>query len=283
MAVTTITRYLTPSTIDEALALKREFGPSAQFVAGGTDVVLHSGGADTLIDLQKLELSDIRADGGLVKVGATTTLTAVLESPLVAPILHGVIPDMLVHVGSPLLRNVATLGGHLARGKLSDIVPVLIAADTRVSWLGDGERSATLAEYYGNGAYLTDHVLHTIDIPVWNATTSAGFTRFARAAFDLAIVNVATRVSLNEAIEATSACVVIGNAPGPFVLAPEAEEALVGRPFSLTTIDEASRFAARAPGISGDGRAAEDYRRHLAGVLTRRSLSKAAEHLGVAL
>lgn len=283
MAVTSITRYLTPSTIDEAVALKRDFGSSAHFVAGGTDVVLHSGGAGTLIDLQKLGLSDIRADGGFVKVGAMTTLTAVLESPLVAPILHGVIPDMLVHVGSPLLRNVATLGGHLARGKLSDIVPVLIAADTRVAWLAEGEHTATLAEYYRTGSYLTDHVLHTIDIPVWNATTSAGFTRFARAAFDLAIVNVAARVSLNEAVEATSASVVIGNAPGPFVVAAAAADSLVGRPLTAGTVEEASRLASAESGIGGDGRAAEDYRRHLAGVLTRRSLSKAAQQLGVRL
>ena len=54
-------------------------------------------------------------------------------------------------VGTSLLRNVATIGGHLARSRLSDIVPTLLALDATVTVYDGKERTMPLATFYAEG------------------------------------------------------------------------------------------------------------------------------------
>ncbi len=54
-------------------------------------------------------------------------------------------------MGSPLLRNAATIGGHLARRRYSDIVPVLLALDATVTVFDGTERTLPLAAFYAEG------------------------------------------------------------------------------------------------------------------------------------
>ena len=124
MSLSGVTEYLRPRTVDEAFAA---LGASSRALGGGTALILHAPpGISTLVDLGDLPLDYIRERDGF-RIGATTTLTAMEEHSGLAGHLGGVFPEMLRHVGSPLLRNAATIGGHLARGRLSDVIPVLLA------------------------------------------------------------------------------------------------------------------------------------------------------------
>ena len=83
MSLTGITSYLRPGTLEEALSL---LGDRAIAVGGGTDVIRHPHtGVDTLVDLGELPLRYIRQDRGFA-IGATATLTDMLEHPGLAPL-----------------------------------------------------------------------------------------------------------------------------------------------------------------------------------------------------
>jgi len=109
---------LRPTSLDAALEALERYGPEAQVIAGGTDLIpslkQRLFAPRVLIDLKRLrDLDYLRteSDGTLV-VGALTRICTLVNSALVArqfPVLH----QAAGTVASPLLRNLGTLGGNL--------------------------------------------------------------------------------------------------------------------------------------------------------------------------
>lgn len=107
-----------PRTLDRALEALGSYGPDAQMVAGGTDLVpsMKQGlfAPRVLIDLKSIRGLDFirfHPDQGL-EIGALSRITPIAESPLVKrlfPVLH----EAAKVIASPLLRNMGTLGGNL--------------------------------------------------------------------------------------------------------------------------------------------------------------------------
>ena len=90
--------------------------PAAAFLAGGTTQVdlMKDGvlGPRALIDITRLPLRGVTADGGLLRVGALTTMEQLAADPVVAERL-AVVRESLLLAASPQLRNMATVGGNL--------------------------------------------------------------------------------------------------------------------------------------------------------------------------
>lgn len=111
-------RYLVPGDLAEAVALKARYGPAAAYVAGGTDLVpkMKNGQhePEVLIALSRLvELGGIRgAKDGELRIGASTTLATLAAHPLVRERWPSV-ACAAGQVGTPVVRNMATLGGNL--------------------------------------------------------------------------------------------------------------------------------------------------------------------------
>jgi carbon-monoxide dehydrogenase medium subunit len=140
LSVLTIQQHVRPASIEEAFSA---IGPTARPVGGGTDLMLHPPPeVTTLVDLADLALDFIEESPGGFRVGAMATMTEMLEHRGLAAHLGGLLPEMLAHVGSALLRNIATVGGHIARGRLSDVVPALLVADASICWY-DGDHHDT--------------------------------------------------------------------------------------------------------------------------------------------
>ncbi len=269
--------YVRPSSLDEVLALVSAGG--ARIVAGGTDVILHpSPEVRTLVDLSALDLDYIDGDGDHFRIGAMATLTAMLEHDGLAGLLDGFIAGMLRQVGSPLLRNIATIGGHLARGRLSDVIPVLLALDARVGFFDGAHRELDLAGYYGGDLHRTPMVVTEVVVPRPGGEAAASFLKFARTAYDLAALNCACLVRVEDGRVAHSR-VVIGETPRLGRSVAAAEEALTARPLDGDTIEATARVASETVEVGDDLRASADYRRHLAYVLTKRCLTEISERL----
>lgn len=107
-----------PRTVDAALRVLADYGPEAMLIAGGTDVVpnlqMRLFAPRVLVDLKRLrQLAGIEfspRDG--LRIGAMTTLTHILESPVVRenfPVLAAAVGT----IAGPLQRNMGTLGGNL--------------------------------------------------------------------------------------------------------------------------------------------------------------------------
>jgi CO/xanthine dehydrogenase FAD-binding subunit len=276
MALTGINAYLRPGTLEEALAL---LGDGAIAVAGGTDVIRHPHrGVTTLVDLGGLPLRYLRQERGFA-IGATATLTDMLEHPGLAAHLDGVVAAMLRGVGSPLLRNAATIGGHLARGRYSDIVPVLLALDATVTLFDGTERTLSLADYYGEGRHRSRDLITEVGLPAAGPDTAASFLKFTRVFFDFALLNCAVRVRRGKGGKVAECRIAVGETPGLAALVEPAADYLLGKVPDDEALAAAGAIAAHEIPAQDDQRASAEYRRALCRVGVRRCLAEARSRL----
>ncbi len=278
MPVTQIEAFHRPRSLEQVWRLLDEGGPSTRLVGGGTDLTIACPSeVRILVDLAGLGLDRIQATPETVHVGAMATLTALLEHDALSRLAGGVLGEMLPEVGSPLLRNVATIGGHLARGHLSDIIPVLVALDAAVVVYDGREHRLSLEDYYRRRSNETPHILTALMIPT--GATAAAFRRFSRTRYDYALVNVACRVD-RQGPTVRTARVVVGMSSAPAARILAAEAGLVGTAMEDRVIAEAAEAVADLVEPESDRAASREYRRHLAEVLTRRCLATARGRAG---
>jgi CO/xanthine dehydrogenase FAD-binding subunit len=271
MALSGITSYLRPQTLEEAYSCLRM---GALAVAGGTDVIRHThAGINTLVDLGDLPLRYIREGQGFA-VGANTTLTEMLEHPGLAAHLDGVIAGMLRGVGSPLLRNAATVGGHLARRRYSDIVPVLLALDASLTIYEGAERTLPLAEFYAGDSGRSRALITEVQIPPAGKDAAAAFLKLARTSFDFALLNCAVLVRQNDDARVAHCRIVVGETPALGASVPAAEEALRGGSLDDASITAAADAAVVAVAFGSDHRASADHRLALCRAAVRRCLQE---------
>jgi xanthine dehydrogenase YagS FAD-binding subunit len=100
-------------TFEEALDVGRK--PGTSFIAGGTDLVqlLQNGIAQpyTVLDISDLPLDAIATTLDGLRIGALCRLSDVARDPALAP--YRVIVEALQETASPMVRNMATMGGNL--------------------------------------------------------------------------------------------------------------------------------------------------------------------------
>jgi 4-hydroxybenzoyl-CoA reductase subunit beta len=110
--------YRTPRTIAEAVKIVGDVGPTAQFVAGGTDLYPNMKRRQqmpqTVISVMRLpELNQITGDGKSgIRIGASVTLTDICEDPLINRD-YPVVAHAARTISTPILRNMGTIGGNL--------------------------------------------------------------------------------------------------------------------------------------------------------------------------
>ncbi len=136
-----------PSTLSELIEALARATSRTRLLAGGTDLVrdIRQPGhqPDLLIDLSRLtELSYVRLDGEMLRVGATTTFTELQSDALIrehTPCLA----QAAAQVGSVQIRNVATIAGNVANASpCADGATALTALGAEVSIL-DGAGHVT--------------------------------------------------------------------------------------------------------------------------------------------
>src|SRR5262245_32912555 len=135
-----ITAVRTPDSVATAVAHAAAGG---WLMAGGTVVMAQvnngSVGASELVSLRRAGIGGIGRSGRRVRIGATTTLAEVEESPELE-FLGGAMRT----VASPAIRNLATVGGNLFVAQpYGDLAVCLLALDATAEIAGpDGTREA---------------------------------------------------------------------------------------------------------------------------------------------
>ncbi len=232
-----VEQFHKPSTLREALRLKRRFQAKSAYLAGGTfvsskDFSLHPAHLISLEGLAVAERMDrITVKVGRVMIGALCTIQQLIESESVPQPLRAA----AARVSSRNVRNVATLGGHVAANKsCSDLIPLLVALDAKVQVSGAGPAKVlTIAEYVGTRR---DQLITRIIVPRIGEDLAVASRNLRASANALSVLNVAVcfRLSRARSIK-TPAIVLAGRAYGARRLtALEAD--LDGKP--LATIDE---------------------------------------------
>lgn len=274
-----------PAGLAEALGLLADFGGEAKILAGGTDLLVHLKHKRLkpahLVSLEAVGgLSEVSANGE-VTVGARTTIARLMEDPVVRE--HGgVLAQAAGNLGSPLIRNRATLGGNLASARpAADTAPPLMALRARVVLKSrSGEREVPLDEFFqgpGQSVLRPDEILTGVRFPKPPAGSGGGYQKLGlRKSMEIGLVNSAVQLTLDDDGRTIRAArVVLGSvAPTP-IRSLQAEEALIGAPATQKTLVRAARAAVGDSCAITDFRATIDYRCQMVEVLTRRALETA--------
>jgi carbon-monoxide dehydrogenase medium subunit len=262
--------YVRPTSVDEAIAALVEHGDDAKVLAGGHSLLplmkLRLAMPAVLVDIGRIPgLSYVRVEGDEVAIGAGTR-HAELEKDAVAAAEVPMLPYVASQVGDPQVRHRGTIGGTVAHSDpASDLPTALLALGGTVVVQGpEGRREIPIPEFwlgFFETALEADELIVEIRVP---RTGSAGwaYEKFTRRANDWPIVAVA----------AVEGRVALANMAGSVVRATATEEALARG----ASIEEAAALADQGTSPSADMHADQEYRRHLARLLTRRALEKAS-------
>ena len=134
---------IVPESLESALAALTAY-PDATVLAGGTDLMVEvNDGRRPLTRVVAVgrvpELTGVRVDGATVVIGAAATF-AQLERDPVAQLVPALAYAART-VGSPQIRNAATIGGNLATASpAGDALPVLVALGASVEIAGTNRR-----------------------------------------------------------------------------------------------------------------------------------------------
>ena len=279
---------MSPTSLDEAVAVL-DAHPDALVLAGGTDLMVEVNEAyrrvadgATIVAVGRLpELRTWTHDPAArtLTIGAGVTYTELAEPPLA-----GLVPALAQAsrtVGSPQIRNAATLGGNLATcSPAGDGLPVLAALEATVHLAGPrGRRDLAVHEFMvgvKRTALAPAELITAVTVPLldgWQGYAKVG----VRNAMVIAIAGVCVAVDR----AGRSVRIALGSVAPTIVRATDAEQLAAGAvDWSANTLDEASidqagELAAQASRPIDDHRSTAAYRRHAIAVLTRRLLARA--------
>lgn len=280
--------YRAPTTVDEAVQLLAHNGVRARALAGGTDLLvqLRAGrfDLDLVVDVKRIpQLSEIRIDdeGGLT-IGAAVPCYRVYSDPLAQKLYPGIV-DSIKIIGGTGIQGRATIGGNLCNSSPSaDSVPSLIVHNAIAQIAGpNGERQAPVESFAtGPGRNILEkgEILVSVKIPSPPDGFGASYLRFIpRNEMDIAVVGVGSALWLGADGKIANARIALG-AVGPTpIYAEEASQSLVGQEPTEEAFQKAGQIARQASRPIDDVRGSAAQRRHLVGVLTRRTLTRALE------
>jgi len=280
-------RYFAPQSVDEALTLLAEHSDGGRVLAGGQSLVplmnMRLVQPSVLVDINGInELAYVRSwDGGLA-IGTLTRDAALLQDTLVSQRLP-LLREAAHYIGHPAIRNRSTVGGSIAHADPAAELPavmLILNAEFEVR-SPSGSRTIAAQDFF-KGPLSTDlkegELLTELRVPSLPARAGTHFVEFSRREGDYALAGVAAVIALDE--DGTIADARLGLCSvGPTPVRPKAAEDLLRgqRPGEEAWDDAASAVVAALDNPPSDIHGSADYRRHLAGVLTRQALAIAAE------
>ncbi len=268
-------QYHRPETFEDASKLMQKEG--AKIIAGGTDLfVTKPTETRSLVDLGNLGLNYVKKDDDGVAVGATTCFTNIIKSPILDGHPYSVLKDSAKEVGHHNLRHIATIGGNICNAVPSADSPVaLVALDSYSIITGvNGERTIPLLDFFKHVRQTVlqpGEFLKEIKIPTQPEKTAASFQKLGRTKVDIALVNAACRITINDGVVKNPRIVLGAVAPTP-VRAEKAEKYLEGKTLTDKIVKEAAQLAVKSTSPISDHRASAGYRLEMSQVLVKRAI-----------
>lgn len=278
--------YLKPATVDDAVAALAEAGEEAKVLAGGHSLLpvlrLRLASPSLLVDLGGLEqLRGIRTDGDTLVIGAMTTHAEVAADRQVAE-SAALLGMAAATIGDRQVRHRGTIGGSLAHSDpAGDLPTVAVALDAELVLAGpSGRRTVPAREFFVD--YFTtvlrpDELLVEVRVPRlpgWGAH----YAKMSRTAQAWATATVAAAVKRDNGTIGQARVALTNMGPTP-VRAGAVEQAVAG--VGADGIAAAADLASQGTSPPSDTTASGEYRTHLATVLTRRALARAAGFIAV--
>jgi len=273
-----------PRTLREAAELLASEDSSVSLMAGGIAVMLMMKigllQPTRLISLRGVEkrYSEISDENNELHCGAMVTLSALERSPIVksrAP----VIARTLRTLANVRVRNVATVGGHLAHADPHmDLPPLLIALGATVSTVNPrGERTLPLEKLYAGYLETTldpQELIGEITVPAQGHRRAAYLKCTTRSADDWPVLGVAAVLDTDGTIVRDARIVISAATDVPTRLIA-AENVLTDTHLDDGMLSEVGEAAASAVELMGDEQGSAAYKRELVRVYVARAVRAA--------
>ncbi len=280
-------RYLTPTSLDQAIRALHANQGNARIVAGATDLILElergqRPGVTTLIDITRIPGLDIIQPGedGLVHMGPLVTHNHCAASSLIIDQAYA-LARACWEVGAPQIRNRGTVAGNLITASpANNSIAPLMALGAQVQLRStSGERLVPLGEFY-EGVRKTvmrpDEMLVDISFPLPASGSRSTFIKLGlRRAQAISIVNAAVLLEMDgESVRRAS--ITLGSVAPTVVHAEAAERVLQGAPLTPENIEDTADAAVAAAHPIDDVRGSSAYRSDMVRTTVRRALRSLA-------
>jgi carbon-monoxide dehydrogenase medium subunit len=275
--------YHAPTSLPEAIALLGRYGEAAKLMAGGHSLLpmmkLRFAQPAHVIDLGRIpDLRGIAEVGDELHIGAMTTENELIWSPLVARKVPLLVEGARA-IADPQVRYRGTVGGDISHGDPGNDHPALMMAlDASFVLRGPAGERVLKADGFFLGLYSTQmepgEVLTRIQVPVPAAGSGWAYEKLKRKIGDFATAAAAVLLRLQGGKVARASIALTNVGPTP-LKARQAEAFLVGRALDDASVAEAARLAMEICDPVADQRGDAEYKRAMAGEMTRRALRKA--------
>jgi carbon-monoxide dehydrogenase medium subunit len=305
---------LQPETVAEACQLLEQHSKEgASVLAGGTDILVdirvpmipehlpRCKGCDIMTGMPQkykdapaymIALSRIPELQGIeelptgdIVIGAMTSITEISKSSLVRDKLQA-LSEGCDNLGSPLVRNRGTIGGNIcnARPAADAVIPSYALRAKLELTSPKGTRTVDIQDFItGPGRTIRENVeiLTKVIFPKPENRSGSCCIKIAnRKALEIAVVNAASVIVLDEAGKVAEVRIALGAvAPTP-ILAPVAAESLIGKIPSTVLLEQAGETAATECKPISDHRGTKPYRVDMVEVLVKRTLEGALKNVG---
>ena len=283
-----------PANFDDLLAYIDENPTSTEthLIANGSDIInrIQRGQlkARTLVDLSGLgELNYVKKDNGTIKIGALTTISDLINSPIIDSSLE-VFREAASKFGGPAIRNVATVGGNICAASSSeDLLPILLVLDAKIRLRSKRNERVIPLEEFLKGKRQTDlkpnEILVETMFEELADRSACTFEKVGmRNSLIIAFVNCAVYLRADERSRILEARIAFNRVAGKTpARAKRTEEQLKGVTVTTDTLSCLEPVLRSELRTTSDFRVSAEYRSDVAWVLLKRTLSKCIRELGV--
>ena len=278
--------YYEPQNMQEACKLIAKLKTDANIIAGGTDLLVNMKNKKVspkcLVSLAGIPgLTDIEQKKKTFSIGSHAIIASLKESVSLKSSFPALAEAASV-LGSPLIRNRATVGGNIVTARpAADLPPALMAYDAVLVLTGkDKKREMSLEDFLvgpGQTKIKPTEILTKIVLAVPPPHTGSSYIKLMhRRSLEIAIVAVASRITLDKPNGVIKTAKIILSAVAPkAVHAVSAEKMLVGEKPSEDLFAKAAASAMKDCKPITDIRGGKAYRHAMVETLTKRTLSAA--------
>ncbi|WP_084031492.1 FAD binding domain-containing protein [Anaerobacillus arseniciselenatis] len=275
--------FIKPNSLEEISEILAKEKGRAQIAAGCTDIIPSL--RKKLISPEKMVsikgipgLSYVEQDEDVVRIGATTTMTDLIESDLIRENFPALL-KAAENVGSRHIQNSATVVGNLCNASpAADTAPPLLVYRAALKIMNQGkEREVELRNFFlgpRKTVLVPGDIVTEIILPFPNENSKSLFIKHGkRKALEISIVSVAVNLSFDENGKITEAHISCGSVGPTPILAEKTATKLVGLKVQGDE-DLAFILEAISSEISpiDDVRSTGEYRRYVTCVLTKRAI-----------
>ena len=273
--------YHRPDTLQSAIGLLSELGDDSRVIAGGHSLIpmmkLRLAMPEHLIDLARIDaLKFINITNDSVHIGAMTTQHELISHEQLAKAAP-IIRETSLQIADPQIRYQGTVGGNVANGDPGNDMPALMQClDATFTLVGpDGERDVAAREFY-EAAYFTARddleILTSVKFP--QVSGGYAYEKQKRKIGDYATAAAAVMLQVDDG-KCSYASIALTNLADTPIFCDQAVASLAGTSLDSATLDHAVQLCVDSIEPVEDNRGPVEFKRHAAGMVTRRAIERA--------